>query len=148
MFLNKRIFLEEIYPIMQEQLDCGGKAAFNITGTSMLPFLKQGRDSVFIEKPKRAIKKRDIIFYRRLDGNFILHRVIGKKNGRYICRGDNQTENEHGIEPSQIIGTVIEYNRKGKVKSANCLSHRIYSLFWVNTVFFRKVYRKIKGTIK
>lgn len=44
-------------------------------GISMLPLLRQGRDSVALRRVDSPIRRNDILFYRRPDGSFVLHRV-------------------------------------------------------------------------
>ena len=82
--------LEELLPLIQEEIDSGGKVRFKPRGRSMLPFLKEGRDEVVLVKPPERLKKYEIPFYRRRDGGFVLHRVVGlASDGTYIMCGDN-----------------------------------------------------------
>ena len=43
---KKKISLDEIYPIIKEKIENGGTVQLPITGTSMLPLLVWGRDTV------------------------------------------------------------------------------------------------------
>ncbi len=139
--MNKKIWLEDIFPLISEQLNSGGSASFTIRGTSMLPMLKDGIDSVRIIKPINAPKKYDIVFYRRGDGTFILHRIVGTKDGDYICRGDNQTVDEFPVKNDSIIGIVTEYTKNGKTIKFDSLRQAVYSRFTVNTVLLKKFLR-------
>ncbi len=146
--MNKRVKLEETLPILQEQLDAGGRVSFRIHGISMMPMLRDRQDSVTLCKPQSPPKKLDIILYRRADGSFVLHRIVGIKDGGYVCRGDNQTSDEYPVKDEDIIAVVSEYTRNGKRKSISCISHRIYTFLWVNTVFIRKLFARIKHNRK
>ncbi len=146
--LNKKIDLEDIFPLITEQLENGGSATFVIHGTSMLPMLKDGLDSVRIVKPKGELKKYDIIFYRRDNGQFVLHRIVGVKDGDYVCRGDNQTESEFPVTPESVIAIVSEFTKDGKTRSVDSFSHRFYSRFIVNTVGIKKYVRKIIAVLR
>ena len=130
-------------PLIEEQLESGGVTVFKIHGTSMKPMMQDRADSVRIKKPTDDIKKYDIIFYRRNDGQFVLHRVVGIKNNDFICRGDNQIIDEFPVRHENIIGIVTDYTKNGEFKSMDSLSQKIYSRFWVNTVIFRKMKRKL-----
>ena len=67
-------------------------------------------------------KKHDIAFYKRLDGQFVLHRVMKiKKDGTYVMCGDNQFAFEEGIVPAQIIGYVSDIYRGEKKFSVRAL---------------------------
>jgi signal peptidase I len=146
--LNKKIDLSDIFPLITEQLENGGSATFVIHGTSMLPLLKDGIDSVRIIKPRDELKKYDIIFYRRDNGQFVLHRIVGIKEGGYVCRGDNQTESEFPVTPENVIGIVSEFSRCGKMRSVDSFPHRFYSKIIVNTVGIKKYMRKIIAVLR
>ncbi len=152
MCLNKEVWLEEIYPLIEQQLCSGGSASFTINGTSMLPFLRSKKDSVKIANPNAAIrkvapKKYDIIFYRRANGDFVLHRIVKVKNGYYICRGDNQVDDER-VAKENVIAVATEYCKNGVWKPMGNKGQRIYSFFWVNTMIIRKIKRKIFSIFK
>lgn len=134
----KRVSLENMYPIIKEQLENGGTVKMPITGTSMLPLLIEGRDYVEIVKCD-APKTGDIIFYRRDDGHFVLHRIIGKDEKGYILCGDNQVIKEYGICDNHIIGVVKSIKRKGKSFSVEKLSYRIYSCLWTTLLPIRNI---------
>ena len=134
----KKVSLEDMYPIINEQLENGGAVELPITGTSMLPLLIQGRDFVTITSCDIA-KKNDIIFYRRDDGHFVLHRVIGKDEKGYILCGDNQVVKEYGIKDEHIIGVVNSIKRKNKCFSVDKLLYKIYSQIWIILLPMRNI---------
>lgn len=134
----KKVSLEDMYPIIKEQLENGGTVKMPVTGTSMLPLLIEGRDYVEIVKCD-APKTGDIIFYRRDDGHFVLHRIIGKDEKGYILCGDNQVIKEYGICDNHIIGVVKSIKRKGKSFSVEKLSYRIYSCLWITLLPIRNI---------
>ncbi|MDO4743779.1 MAG: S24/S26 family peptidase [Clostridia bacterium] len=124
-----KVSLNEIFPVICETLESGASVTFKPHGTSMLPLLRQGRDSVTLKKPQKPLKKYDIIFYRRKTGQFVLHRIVGKKADRLIIRGDNQLENEYGINADMIIGVVTHISRDGKKISCRSASYWFYVMF-------------------
>ena len=134
---KKKITLSELYPIIRERLGEGGTVELPITGTSMLPLLVWGRDSVDIQRMPTP-QKGDIIFYRRDNGQFVLHRIIGKNEKGFILCGDNQWEKEYGIEPRHIIAVVTAVNRKGKKISTDNKGYKLYSSLWVKILPIRK----------
>ena len=71
-FLNeKQVKLDELMPFITEQLNEGKSVTFSPRGTSMLPLLKEGRDSVTLSKPVGRLKKYDIPLYRRKNGQYV-----------------------------------------------------------------------------
>ena len=136
---TKQVNLNEVFPLMEEQLKNGGTVVFKPKGISMLPLIRQGQDSVVITKNIFPLKKYDIPLYRRDDGSFILHRIIKIcDDGTYTMCGDNQVVLEHGIKDSQIIGVVTKVNRG---KKCYCVSSPFLKLLCCFAVF-RRNYRK------
>lgn len=122
---------EQLLPLISDQLRSGGEVRFKPRGTSMLPFLAEGRDEVILVNPPARLKKGDIPFYRRADGGFVLHRVVGiSAKGEYTLCGDNQYIRERGIKHSQIIGVVKAVYRKGKYISAESPFFRLWGFLW------------------
>lgn len=100
-----KLNMETLLPFIEEAFNRGLDFQIPITGTSMNPLLYQNRDFVKIVKPALPLKLGDIPLYRRNDGAFVLHRVVGiKENGEYIMCGDNQFLLEYGITDKNIIG--------------------------------------------
>lgn len=123
------IEMEEIMPLVREKLTMGGTATIPVRGVSMLPMLREGRDSVVLSPIGRELKKRDIVLYQRTDGNYILHRIadVGEC---YTCIGDAQFVFERGIAPSQMIAVVTEVRRGKRQISISHPLYRLYAVVW------------------
>ena len=145
MSLNKQTNLDAVISIINEKLDAGGTVIFTPNGTSMLPMLRDGKDVVMLKKPEGRLHLFDIPLYKRENGTYVLHRVIGfDKDGSYILCGDNQFVKEKGINDSMIIAVLTGFERKGKSYSTKSFSYRLYVIFWYCTRFFRHVFRSVK----
>jgi hypothetical protein len=146
--LSKKVSLAEYEPLITAQLAEGGSISFKVRGTSMRPMLSDRADTVTIVKPVAPPKKYDVIFYRRENGQFVLHRIIKVKKDGYVCRGDNQLVNEYAVTQDMIIGVLQEYTRRGKTKRADSLGQKIYAFFITNTALLRNhsktLYNKLK----
>ncbi len=124
-------YFADLLPVMAEQLSSGGEVRFRPRGTSMLPFLMEGRDEVVLVSPPERLKKGDIPFYRRDDGAFVLHRVVGlESGGLYSLCGDNQYYRERGVRPDQIIAVVKAVYRKGRYIPASSAAYRLRGALW------------------
>lgn len=118
-------------PLMNEVLAGGGEFRFYPHGTSMLPLVRPGKDSVAIIRSDGKLKKFDIPLYRRDDGAYVLHRVYGiAKDGTYIICGDNQLVCEKGVRPDQIIGKVCCIYRGNKKVPVHAFSQKVYMFLW------------------
>lgn len=122
--------IRDLAPVIKERVNLGGKVRFTVTGISMFPFLYNKRDQVTVGNADH-IKKYDVVLHLRKDGDYILHRVIGIKNGTYIIAGDNETEKEYGVEKSQIIAKAISFTRKGVEINPDNLVYKLYSRVWL-----------------
>ncbi len=99
--------MEELYPLILQGLDECGEFVFLPKGISMLPTIVQFKDRVKLIKAD-SIKKYSIVLYRRENGQFVMHRVVGIRNGTYTMCGDNQLGYERGIKKEQIIALASE----------------------------------------
>ncbi len=145
------IKLEELYPIIAEKLKSGGSVTFKPHGISMLPLIRQGKDSVTIESLKKKPTAGDVIFYRRANGQFVLHRIVGVDKAGYVLCGDNQWVKEHGITENQIIGVMTALLRDDEVVKMDNPKYIRY----VKTLGRRRLYLrakffagKVKGKLK
>lgn len=97
--------LKEFWPLINETISSGGEFRLFHKGTSMLPLLRQGIDSVLLVSPTE-LKKNDIVLYKRPSGQLVMHRIIKlEKNGYAIC-GDNQYILEKGITDKNMLAKV------------------------------------------
>lgn len=102
--------LAEAEPMIRAILESGGTFTLKPNGTSMLPTIRPNCDAVSIIRPDRPVAPDDILFYKRPDGHFVLHRVREVTPEGYTLCGDNQVQLEKGVQDDWIIGmiTVIE----------------------------------------
>lgn len=111
-FLSNKLELNDLWPVIEEVISSGGEFQFTPYGTSMLPLIRPGQDSVIFVAPDN-LKKTDIVLYRRLDGSFILHRIMLIQKDNYIMCGDNQRQLERDIKKEQILALVKDVYRDG-----------------------------------
>lgn len=118
------VTLDSVFPVFEEMLRSGAAVCFKPNGVSMLPLLRQGIDDVSLKKTD--CKKNDIVFYRRKDGQYVLHRIVKIKDGNYIMCGDNQWQNEYGITDNMIIAVVVSIKRGGVQINMQGIRYRLY----------------------
>ena len=144
---KKSISLAELIPLIEEELACDGEFEININGTSMLPLLVEGRDTVTLAKADGQLNKYDVPLYKRKDGSFVLHRVVSVKDGSYTMCGDNQWIKEEGIEASQIIAKAVRFQRKGKTVKTDSFGYKLYCRLWQFLFPVRKYIVKLRGKL-
>ncbi len=123
--------LSDSIEVIEEILASGGEFKMYPKGKSMLPFIVEGEDAVVLVKQTDKLKKNDIAFYRRDNGQFVLHRVVKTMpDGSYVMCGDNQIYLEKGITDSQIIGVLSRLYKREKLFNDKAFSYKIYRAFW------------------
>ena len=110
----------------EEELERCGKLVYTTVGTSMNPMIKQDRDLSIIEKPKGRLKKYDVAFYKRPNGQYVLHRVVKVLDDGYVILGDNCVNKEFNIKETQILGVLVSLVRNGKEVDLNSFGYKIY----------------------
>ena len=97
---------------IEEVLLNNGKYVGPTVGVSMLPMLKNRRDSIIVLPKTERLKPLDVALYRR-GKDYVLHRVLSVTEEGYIIRGDNCYADE--IVPEEaVIGVLSEFYRKDK----------------------------------
>lgn len=139
--------MEELLPLITEQLSLGNSVKFAPYGTSMRPMLRQGVDKVVFSPVPGKLKKYDLPLYRRDNGQFILHRIVGVGE-TYTCMGDNQFQPEQGVRQDQIIALVTGFYRKDRYCSVKNLGYRFYCRFWHFTRPLRHLWRRGWGWLR
>ena len=124
--MNK-VSLAELWPVMEEQINMGNTVRFGPKGTSMMPLIRQGIDSIVLKKAPDKLKKYDLPLYRRDDGHFVLHRVVGIDKDGYVMCGDNQHTYEHGITDSHILAIAVGLYRGEEYVPFDSKDYIIYS---------------------
>lgn len=117
--------MNNLMPLFQEQWRTGASVRFSPSGVSMLPILRQGKDSVLLSPLSGPLKRFDLPLYQRTDGKYILHRVVDVQGSHYVCRGDNQREYEI-VYPEQILAVVTAFWRSERRIELNSREHRLY----------------------
>lgn len=116
---------------IETQLEKDGFYVSTTVGKSMWPMLRNRRDRVILRPLAKGerLSRLDLPLYRRPDGLYVLHRVIGVRDGHYIIRGDNTYEKE--IVPDEwIVGVMAEFYRKDRHVKAGDRGYRFYAGLW------------------
>ena len=108
-----------------------------VSGNSMSPFLIHGRDTVYLSRLTRPVRRGDILLYQRRNGAYILHRVWKVENGICTMGGDAQVQLEPGIQGDQIIAIVTAVERKGKRMAPGSFWWEFFEKIWIRMVPLR-----------
>ena len=124
--MNEKMGMDELEPIMLEILDSGGEFILRTHGTSMMPLLSDGNDGVVLVRPKGKCKKNDVVLYKRPTGQYVMHRIVALKDGKYVMRGDSQIINEYGVSDKMIAAVMKAYFKNGERVETDNPSYKKY----------------------
>lgn len=142
---------EVLIPPLITLLDEAESVPLLISGSSMTPFLVHGRDTVYLSKPKRPLRRGDMVLYQRRNGAYVLHRIHRVCNGSYTMVGDAQTQLEPGICQEQVLALVTAVKRKGTLLEPTSFRWRFFEKIWIRMVPLRPaamaLYSRLKKSI-
>ena len=123
-----------------------GKYVGPTVGVSMLPMLKNRRDSIVVVKKTSRLKPLDVALYKR-GNDYVLHRVLQPIDGGYNIRGDNCYADEIVPEES-VIGVLSEFYRKDKHYFCTDKRYLRYANRRVRNYPIRRCFFRIKQKIR
>lgn len=132
---------------LMDLLKTGAEIPLLVTGYSMMPFLRHGCDTVWL-KQSDGYRRGQILFFRRSDGTFVLHRIRRiYRDGSMLVNGDAQAWCETA-RPDQAAAIVAAVTRNGKRIRADNFLWKMRDAVWYCTRPARPaifaVYEKLK----
>lgn len=128
-----------------------------VNGTSMEPFLKDGRDYVTLRHCDAGKLKRGNVVLARSGGNghIVLHRIVGRKGDVFILQGDGNPLKTEEAKTADIIGKAVSVTRKGKQYPTTGFAWHLYSAYISISAPYRRFAKKagwrlayMKGIVK
>ena len=110
---------------IEDVLNNGGVYTSTTSGVSMMPMLRDRRDTIIVEPSTERLKKYDVALYKRGE-DYVLHRVIKVLPDSYVIRGDNCVAKEYGITDADILGKLTGFYRGDKKINMNGVPYRVY----------------------
>ena len=139
--LSVDVFVEQL----NDAFSRGLKLRFTPSGTSMLPTIIGGQDTVTLSKPD-VIRKYDAVLFRRETGELVLHRVIALNGDQLTISGDNQYWTEE-ITRNDVLAVVTALEHNGEEVKLSQPSYRLrIRLLVLNKrlrIFLSRVYHSI-----
>lgn len=132
MNMSMPVSLNTLLPVMEEMLAGGMEVTFTTNGDSMQPLL-HNKDSVTVKRAD-TYRKKDVVLFRRLDGSFVLHRIVKIKGDTVYTQGDSLFSEDSPIETSQILGKAVAFLKKGRTVKITDFSYKIYMLIYVSAL--------------
>lgn len=133
-----------LIPVLRELIEEGRQVRMTVSGGSMNPLICHQRDSVLLNPVQSELKRGDIVFYQRINGQFVLHRICRiDSEGKIYCIGDAQTEIEGPLDQKQVFAIVTGINRKGRWIYPGDFWWEFFAHIWLKIIPFRRIIIKI-----
>lgn len=137
--------IQDMAPIIYEIVSAGGSVKLEVKGISMMPLLRNERDSVLLKKAE-VISKYDVVLFKKANGKIALHRIVEIKDGTYTIIGDNQYKFDRNIKQKDVIAKAVEFHRGAKRIEEKAI--RTFGAFWYATYPLRNFIRRGFSWIK
>lgn len=137
--------MSEILKI-EEVIEKEGKYIGPTVGCSMLPMLKNRRDTIVVRAKTEKLKPLDVALYKRGD-RYVLHRVLQPTEEGYIIRGDN-CYNDEIVPEEAVFGVLTEFFRKDKHYDCTDKNYLRYAKRRVKTYKIRRFFVRMKQFVK
>jgi hypothetical protein len=106
---------QHLEKLMRGVLSRGACFRFQGKGFSMSPFIKDGDVLTIAPVQGSAPCFGDVVVFTHPNtGKLIIHRIIGKRAGSFLAKGDNAPEEDGLISRAVILGQVAKVERDGK----------------------------------
>lgn len=116
-------------------------------GTSMLPLIREGKDTVKLIAINRPLKKYDVILYERKE-QFILHRIVKVKKDTVDIVGDHQYLIEKDVSKKAIIAIMAGVYRGDKYLSSTAFITKCYIIMTIMMRCLRTCRAKMKRILR
>lgn len=148
----KVIETKEYVSILRELTEENKEVSMRIAGNSMLPFLVHERDVIYFKKIDRSLKRGDMVFFQRKNGQYVMHRICKIKPEGYYIVGDAQVVIEGPVEEEQIFAIISKVCRKGKWIGPGNLCWEFYEHVWLWLLpvrcYLMRIYRGVARRIR
>ena len=136
--------IDAYMPVLRELLAQGQSVSLTVTGESMSPFLRHGRDQIRLAAVTAPPQRGDMVFFRRRNSQYIMHRVLRRMpDGNYAIIGDGQQQVESPIAPEQIFAVVTQVCRKGVWLGPESFWWRFFAGPWLTLLPLRPLLRRM-----
>ena len=134
----------ELFENIRQFLHDGCFASFTVTGNSMWPLLRHGKDHVVLEPcAEKTLKKGDVVLFMPEQGRYLLHRIDWVRERQFRTAGDGNCFRDGIFNQDCVVGRVVALVRDGKeIACANWL-YRLYSRIWIALYWARPVLLKV-----
>ena len=113
----------------------------------MRPFIHGNKD-ILVLSPADSLRIGDIALARIDDTRYVIHRIIGIKDGRITLMGDGNLYEKEMCSRHNVYGTVEKVISGGKERNIKSIYSRIMAGAWRKLLPVRRVKAKLTNLMK
>lgn len=136
-----------VIPWVREALRREARVRMTVSGSSMLPFLRDG-DTIELEAVGSTCRLGDVVLAEVTEGQYLVHRVIWASERTVWLAGDAQSTAQGPLPVSSLLGRVVAIERHGKRIRPTALVRRLCALLWIALLPWRPPLLSWAGWIK
>lgn len=142
--MTKKFYNENLYPYVKELLEKKGEAIITVKEKSMLPFIKDNKDQVILEKKDfNSLDKGEIIFFKSRWGDYTIGRIYSKSDLGYLTIGDGNLEFDGYVRSKDVLAVVKKIVKMGKQIDCDSYFWKIIFNIWMKLLPMREYLLKI-----
>lgn len=123
---------------IESELAAGKRVSFKVKGSSMFPFLRDGKDTVFVSPVNKPLVHKDVVLFH-YKGRHVLHRIIKIEGDMFFIQGDGIYASHECCSKEDIVGVVTHISRNGgEPFSVDSFCWRFCSQLWSIFSFARR----------
>lgn len=134
MVVDNDLLVEQMLPL----IEAGQKVTIPVRGSSMYPFLYDGRDQVVLRRPQNnELRRGATVFFRYYD-RYMIHRIVRVRERELWIRGDNRRVGGYEkVPPEAVVAIAESVKRNGRVISCFSAGWIFLSNLWMLSFRFR-----------
>ena len=135
----KKVPNNTFFALVENEIAEGKPVRFRLKGNSMFPLLRNGKDSVILEKCLSSdLNPMDVVLFR-YRGSYVLHRIIQRTGDELLIQGDGSIVAMEQCTVKDVVGKVTGICRpSGIVVSVKSWKWTMPSRLWRSSNFMRK----------
>lgn len=123
------------------RIAAGESVRIRAKGNSMLPFIRDAKDDIVLEKPnEQSFQKGSLLLVQLKDQRYIMHRVKKIDNTRILLHGDGNLSTFEMCTPQDVIAQVTTVIKNSKEIKAGSFQWNLYRYLWPKNLFLRRVF--------
>lgn len=123
------------------RIAAGESVRIRAKGNSMMPFIRDAKDDIVLEKPnEQSFQKGRLLLVQLKDQRYIMHRVKKVDDTRILLHGDGNLSNFETCTRKDVIAQVTTVIKNAKEIKVESLQWNLYRYLWPKNLFLRRVF--------